>query len=101
MNDETSNNASTVVAVHGETLPRGGYRFTAELADGTRAVVRAKATRPYRFAFQFHGPVATGKSGLAADFAYSANAQPPRMYVPHRATFAIVWPAGHPDQGGK
>ena len=50
---------------------KGGFCYTAHLADGSTEVVRAKATTLYPKAFYYSYDVATGnKRGLARRFSY-------------------------------
>lgn len=49
----------------------GGWRYYAVYTDGTRDVLRKKATRLYRYAYAHNGAVTSGSRGLAARFTYS------------------------------
>lgn len=74
-----------IVAVHRIALPKG-WRFEAEMADGSRQVIRAKATRAYDLAHLHSGRVCTGKSGLGAVVCFG---QKPSTYAPLVRTFRV------------
>lgn len=67
---------AVIVGAKGMPLPKGGFRYFAVCSDGSAHVIRAKATRRYTHAHQFSGIVATGKTGLAAHFAFSGGSAP-------------------------
>lgn len=52
---------------------KGGYRYFAHLSDGSKVLLRQKATRRYGYAFMFDRHVASGADGWAAHFLYSGK----------------------------
>jgi hypothetical protein len=75
--------AADVVEVIAEALPRtragkaSGYRYTAVMADGTREVVRQKATRLYANAFMSKWTSnGSARSAPAEFFTFGKKASP-------------------------
>ena len=61
-----------VVKVKGLIIT-GGYKYVAEMEDGSEIVVREKTTRQYTTAIRWDAWAATGKTGLARFFSYTAG----------------------------
>jgi len=59
-----------IISVVAQPLPKGGYRYTAIMANGDTRVIREKATKLYPRAYLYGGIVATGKQGLASAFSF-------------------------------
>jgi len=65
----------------------GGFRYEAVMSDGSRQVVRAKATRRYSLAHVHNGVACTGKTGLGAVTNFGAKPTYPSFF---RQSFPIV-----------
>jgi hypothetical protein len=69
--------AAEVVAVTAKPVSKGtAWRYFATLKDGSTVVLRKKSTALATHAFRYSFKVASGASGLAAEFSYSTVGQP-------------------------
>jgi len=73
------NKKRTFCRVEVELLANGSFRYFGYYEDGSRVVLRQKATRLYPYAFEHDKAVGVGK-GLAAMFTYGkTNRFPDRL----------------------
>lgn len=71
-----------------EELKDGYYRYFAHYADGSKEVIRKKASRRYNKAYQYTEMVTSGnKSGLALHFTFGKK--PSKFYTPIK-TFNVT-----------
>lgn len=75
-----------IVSVRRTSLPKGGWKYEAVMADGTVQLIRAKATRCYLLAHLHSNLVCSGKRGLGAVISFGQRAS---TYAPLARTFAI------------
>ena len=88
--------ATKVVAVCAVDIT-GGYRYEAVMADGSRQVIRKKATRLYPKAFYYADRIRKVSKNPLPDF-FTFGKAPSNKYVAVKSTFVIRAPQGYDPQ---